>query len=97
MAGYLVVTMHSISDPEKIQEYRVKAGPTVEKYGGVAIIHPRGKQDFVEGEKAAGIIVYKFPSYDNAVTWYNSPEYREAMELRMGAVDVQIVLAEGLD
>jgi uncharacterized protein (DUF1330 family) len=31
------------------------------------------------------------------VNWYNSPEYQEAKEIKMGAADVQITIAEGVE
>lgn len=97
MAGYLIVTMRSISDPEKLQQYREAAAPTVSKFGGKAIVTPRNSQEFVEGEQGVCVVMYRFPSYQRAVDWYNSAEYRSAMEIRLGAADVQIALAEGME
>jgi len=97
MAGYLIVTINSITDMEKIQEYRKQAWPTIEKFGGQSLVTPRGRHEYVEGEKAAGTVVYRFPSYEQAVEWYNCPEYREAAKIRHGIADVRIVISEGAD
>lgn len=97
MAGYLIATIRGINNPEKLQLYREAAAPTVRKFGGEAVISPRSQQEFVEGEKSVCVLVYRFPSYQQAVDWYNSPEYREAMKIRIGAADLQIALAEGAD
>ncbi len=97
MAGYLIVTINGITDVEKLQEYRRKAAPSVEKFEGTALITPRSRQEFVEGKKAEGMVVYKFPSYEQAVAWYNCPEYREAAKIRHGIADVQIVIAESTE
>jgi len=97
MAGYLIVTIQSISDLEKIQAYRQQAWPTIEKYGGESLVTPRGQHKFTEGEPAAGMVVYRFPSYEKAVQWYNSPEYQAAKAIREGAADIRVVITEGTD
>jgi uncharacterized protein (DUF1330 family) len=95
MSGYLIVTMKEISNPAKLEEYRAAAGPTVAAHGGRLIISPRQTQKSVEGVKHPGTIVFKFPSYEALEKWYYSPEYQEALKIRLGAVDVDIILAEG--
>jgi uncharacterized protein (DUF1330 family) len=97
MAGYLIVTIKSISDLEKVQQYRAKAGPTIAQFGGASMITPRNRHQFVEGGTAVGMVVYRFPTYERALEWYNSPEYQAAAELRHGVSEVQIVIVEGND
>jgi uncharacterized protein (DUF1330 family) len=95
MAGYLIVTIKEITDVERIQQYREKAWPTIEKYDGEALITPRSRHDFVEGSPAMGLVVYRFPSYEQAVEWYNSDAYQEAAKIRHGIADLDIVIVEG--
>lgn len=95
MAGYVMVTIHEIHDAGKLQRYREAAIPSLRKYGGTAVVRPGNRQQFVEGEDDEGVVLIRFPSYEQAVDWYNSPEYRKVMALRMGAVDIQFAIAEG--
>jgi len=97
MAGYLIVNIKSISDVEKIQAYREKAWPTIEQYGGKAVITPRVRHEYLEGPKSAGMVVYRFPTYEQALAWYRSPEYTEAAKLRHGNAEVEVVIAESAD
>ena len=97
MAGYLVVTINNISDLEKLREYRVAAGPSVQKYGGELIIGSSAEQRHLEGEKSQGIVVFRFPSYAAALAWYDCPEYRETKKIRAGIADVTMVIADGAD
>ena len=97
MAGYAIVTIQGINDIEKLQLYREAAVPIIKQFGGEALVTSRGNQQFVEGKQGVCVIVYKFPSYEQAVNWYNSPEYSEAKDTRIDAAEVQFILAEGLD
>ena len=97
MAGYLIVNIKSISDPEKIQQYRQKAWPTIEQYGGESLVTPRGRHEYAEGHVGVGMVIYRFSSYEQAEKWYHSPEYSEAKKLREAIADVSVVIAEGQD
>ncbi|UAK30271.1 DUF1330 domain-containing protein [Nocardia asteroides] len=39
--------------------------------------------------------VDKFPDMDRVRQWYDSPEYRQARQIREGKVRVQMLFAEG--
>jgi uncharacterized protein (DUF1330 family) len=41
-------------------------------------------------------VVIEFPSYDDAVACYNSPEYQSAKAKRKGAGEANIVIVEGV-
>lgn len=97
MAGYMIATVRGVNNLEKLQAYSKAAGPTVQQHGGIPIITPRSSTQFAEGAVGKSLMVFKFPSYDQAVAWYNSPEYQAAREIRLGAVDVDVVLAEGTE
>ena len=97
MAGYMIATVRGINNLEKLQAYSQAAGPTVQQHGGVAIITPMSSIDFVEGAQGKSMMVIRFPSYEQTVAWYNSPEYQAAKEFRLGGVEADVVLVEGLE
>ena len=94
MAAYLIATIKEITDLEKIQQYREKAWPTVHKYGGESLIKPQSRHEFLEGPRAEGMVVLRFPSYEQALAWYHSEEYQAAAQIRYGIADLRVVIAE---
>ena len=80
MKGYVVCVYKSISSEEKLKEYAVKAKAAVEKYKGKFLIRS-GKTTTNEGAKSPRTVVIEFPSYDDANSFYNSREYKEAHEI----------------
>ena len=50
----------------------------------------------LEGEGRPRNVVIEFPSYDDAIACYNSPEYQAAKAKRKGAGEADIVIVEGV-
>ena len=44
---------------------------------------------------AARIVVIEFADTDAAKRWYNSPEYQEALKIRLANSRGRVILAEG--
>jgi len=80
--AYLIVE-HIISEPAVFEEYRVKVGPMIEKYGGRYLTKGNAHQ-FPEGghwePQRVGII--EFPDKRSLDAWYNSLEYQPLIALR---------------
>ena len=55
-----------------------------------------GTHSQLEGEGRPRNVVIEFPSYDDAVACYNSPEYQAAKAKRKGAGVAEIVIVEGV-
>ena len=41
-------------------------------------------------------VVLEFPSVEQAKTWYNSPEYQEAVKIRQSVADSELIIVEGV-
>lgn len=94
MAAYVIVEME-ITDPLAIDEYRRLAGASVAQYGGRFIVRG-GKLDFLEGGwRPERIVVLEFPDAPRARTWWSSPEYAAAREVRNRAARTRMILVEG--
>ena len=79
-----VVGMTDVTNPEKMQEYVERFGPTLEPYGGRFV--GGGGAEVVEGDLSFnGVGIIAFESPEEARRWYDSPEYREVRELRHAA------------
>lgn len=96
MTAYCLFDNLEVNDPEKLDQYRKRAGPIVEKYGGkyVAI---GGRVELMEGTwRPTFPVIIEFASLEAATRWYESDEYRELKALRLSAVKSNAVFIEGL-
>ena len=87
MAVYLFVS-HTITDPNKFEEYRVKVGPVIAKYGG-RYLSKGGSQKLLETDRRPPdrVALIEFPDMGSLNRWYTSPEYQPLKALRHSAVD----------
>jgi uncharacterized protein (DUF1330 family) len=93
--GYWIVRV-DITDPEKYKAYiAANAGP-FRKYGA-RFLARAGKFENVEGSCRTRNAVIEFPSYQAALDCWHSPEYQEAMKLRLPVSTADVVIIEGYD
>lgn len=86
MTAYLIV-QQTIRDANKLEEYRSKVVPVLEKYGG-RFITKGGSHKFLAGPSglADRVAIVEFPDMAALHAWYNSSEYEPLIELRKSAV-----------
>ena len=95
-AGYIIGQIE-ITDQSVYETYRAKVPATVAQYGGEYLVRG-GQQQGVEGAEPMGrTVVLKFPSYAQAVAWYNSPEYVPLRELRQSGSHGNLMIVEGVE
>ncbi|HXP06402.1 MAG TPA: DUF1330 domain-containing protein [Stellaceae bacterium] len=94
MPAYIVAEVE-ITNPAGYESYRPLAGASVAQYGGKFVVRG-GKAELIEGSKdPARIVVIEFPDSAAAKRWYNSPEYQEALKIRLANSTGRVVLVEG--
>jgi uncharacterized protein (DUF1330 family) len=94
MPAYIIAEVE-ITNPSGYDAYRPLAGASVAQYGGKFIIRG-GKAELVEGSKdPARIVVIEFPDVAAAKRWYHSPEYQEALKIRLANSTGRVLLVEG--
>ena len=82
MPGFAIFNIE-VKKPEEYKEYIEKVKPVAEKFGGDYIIRG-GETKVVEGEWTyPRTVVIKFPSYEKALEWYNSEEYKPIKQIRL--------------
>jgi uncharacterized protein (DUF1330 family) len=88
MAAYLIVE-HTITDPAKFEEYRVKVGPLIAKHGG-KYITKGGSHRLLETDRRPPdrVVIIEFPNMSALNAWYSSAEYQPLIALRHAAVDM---------
>lgn len=92
MPAYLVVE-HIITDAAKFEEYRVKVGPMIAKFGG-RYITKGGTHKMPEGGhwKPERMVIIEFPDMAALEAWYKSPEYQPLIALRKSCTSDQDML-----
>ena len=95
MSGYVIAQIE-VTNPENYKEYVQKVKPTAEKYGGEYLVRG-GNNVTVEGSwQHPRTVVIKFPSYDKAMEWYNSEDYKPIKQIRLDNADSNGMIIEGI-
>jgi uncharacterized protein (DUF1330 family) len=91
------IARSKINNPAEYQKYTDLAGGIVRRFGG-KVLARGGRYQIMEGpETFQRFIVVEFPTFDDAVACFNSPEYQAAAAFRRkdGAGEVENVIVEG--
>ena len=92
--GYVIANIQ-VTDPVQIEEYRRFSSAAAEALGAEFIVRG-GQQQVFEGQAYPRTVVLRFPSYAAAQAFYESPEYRQARERRVGAAIFNLICVEGV-
>jgi uncharacterized protein (DUF1330 family) len=96
MKGYCLFNNIEVHNPEKLETYKNRVAPLVEKFGGKYIILG-GQFKLVEGDwRPTFLVMIEFPSYEKATQWYFSDEYAELKAIRQSAVDCDGIIVDGI-
>jgi uncharacterized protein (DUF1330 family) len=94
VAAYVIVDLE-ITEPLEYEDYKQRAGATVEKYGGKYIVRG-GACETLEGDwYPKRIVVLEFANTEAAKAWLNSPEYAELRKMRHRTANTQMILVQG--
>lgn len=95
MPAYCFFDILEVTDRAKLDEYRRRVKPTVERYGG-CYRGIGGQCDAVEGNwRPTFPVLIEFPTLEEAHRWYGSEEYGQIKDLRLAAVRSNGVIFEG--
>ena len=96
MPAYFVLH-NRVTDDEGLQAYLPKAVESLMAHGAEILV-VADDSTVVEGSTdLPRTIVIKFESREQAMAWYDSPEYREALPLRLAATEGYGVLVDGFE
>ena len=94
MSGYAIAQIE-VNNPENYKEYLAKVSDIVAKFGGEFLVRG-GEFSHVEGElKNSRNIVIKFPSYEKALEWYHSEEYKPVRQIRLDNANTNQIIIKG--
>jgi len=93
--GFWIVRV-DIKDMETYKSYIAANADPLKKYGAKFLVRG-GKFENVEGTSRERNAVIEFPSYEQAVQCWHSPEYQAAIRLREPVSTADLVIVEGYD
>lgn len=93
MPAYIIAEVE-VTNPAGYDTYRPLAGASIAQYGGKFVVRG-GNARLIEGApEPARIVVIEFPDTAAAERWYNSPEYQEALKIRLANSRSRVLLVE---
>ena len=95
MAAYVVAEVNVI-DPALFAEYGKAVPATITAFGGRYLVRGGAVEPKEGGWAPKRVVVLEFPSMDEARRWYDSPEYRPILEMRLKAADSKLIFVEGM-
>ena len=93
--GYWIIRV-DITEPEAFKAYASSNTEALKKFGAKFLVRA-GTFSAVEGSARSRNTIVEFPSYQNALDCWNSPEYQAARSLRNSAAEIDLVIIEGYD
>ena len=95
MSAYLLYR-GTVTNPDVYKEYMKLTPDIIAKFGGKFLARG-GKTITLEGnEETRRVIVVEFPSFEQAVAFYNSPEYQAAVNIRKDAAITEMIIVDGV-
>ncbi len=96
MNAYLIVTREEpLQDAEALAEYQRRTRLLSNEIKPFPLVI-YGKVIPLEGEAPYGTIVCRFESAEIAKSWYDDPEYQEALKFRLRAAKHRAYIVDGI-
>jgi len=93
-AGYAIFNIN-VTNPVNYKNYIDQVKPLAEKFGAEYIVRG-GENQVIEGTwQHPRTVVIKFPSYEKALEWYNSDEYKPIKQIRLDNAETNGIIIKG--
>ena len=94
MTAYMIVEVET-TDEALMGEYRKLTPGLVGKFGGKFIVRGGKTRTLEGGWKPARVVVLEFPDYAAAERFYDSPEYKPVLDMRLKAGNSKAIIVDG--
>tara|TARA_Y100001970_G_scaffold283621_1_gene399273 strand:+ start:2542 stop:2829 length:288 start_codon:yes stop_codon:yes gene_type:complete len=94
MSAYAIVQIN-VTNPELYKDYLKKVTPIVEKYNGEYVVRGGNFKKMLGNWDYERTVVIKFPSYDIAIEWYKSEDYKPVKKIREDNSKGNFIIIEG--
>ena len=92
----VVADVDLTGDPETYKKYVETATPAFQRHKAKFLARG-GRTEVLEGKARARNVIIEFPSMEEALACYNSPEYTAARAIRQTVSQGEFVLVEGIE
>jgi uncharacterized protein (DUF1330 family) len=96
MSAYIVIIRKSTLDPSGMEKYKsiAKDVPTLKMK---ILATKQCEFKVLEGQDIESTVIMEFPTMEDALEWYQSDAYQEALPYRLAASDTHTILVDGCD
>jgi uncharacterized protein (DUF1330 family) len=94
MPAYVIADIE-VRDAAAYEAYKKDVGATLTRYGGRFVVRGGAVRSFEGGWQPSRIVVIEFPDMARLEAWYNSPEYKPLLDLRLAATTGRLIGVEG--
>lgn len=95
MSAYIIVQV-TIREPERYEDYKPMVQPSLDVYGGRFLVRT-GEAQTLEGSwQPERFVILEFDNAEQAKSWWDSDEYREAKLLRQATAETEMILVESV-
>ncbi|CAD6519130.1 DUF1330 domain-containing protein [Paraburkholderia sabiae] len=94
--GYWVTSYRKINDAEALGAYAKLALPAITAAGGKFIVRSAAEEVREHGLKERTVVI-EFPTYEQAVAAYDSPEYKNALAALGDAAERDLRIVRGAE
>lgn len=79
----------TVKDADKLKEYSSQTPEILKKFNGELLIKGKATRVHSSTESAPHdvVVIFQFPTKEDAMGWYESPEYQRLLGLRDAAMD----------
>jgi len=91
-----VISEVEMRDPAGFEAYRTIAAKTIAQFGGRYLVRGGAAELAEGGPPPKTMIIVEFPSMERLREWYASPEYAEALKVRVTALERRLMFVEGV-
>ena len=95
MKAYWIAIYSDLNNLESLKVYAEKATPAIKKFNGKILVRG-GKTETLEGTPSPRTVLIEFPSIEDALNCYNSPEYQDAKKFAKEEFNRHIQIIEGI-
>lgn len=92
--GYIIGNI-DLRDAEGYAPYSARNDALVPRYGG-RFLARGGASEILEGDSRSRHVIIEFPSYADALAFYNDPDYQENLKIRQACSEGTILVVEGV-
>jgi uncharacterized protein (DUF1330 family) len=95
-AAYVIVDV-TVTDAEKMAQYREWSSKASQEYGAEVLVRGGSIEVFEGPWQPTRLVILKFKDREQARAYYNSQTYTHARKLREGAGVVRMVMVDGVE